>query len=57
MCFRMDSDSDDQLLEDDEFPDIGIELSFANRIPPKPGIRVHFQYYLVYINFLVPLSI
>ena len=39
---RMDSDSDDQLLEDDEFPDIGMELSFANRVPPKPGIRDSF---------------
>ena len=39
ICSRMDSDSDDQLLEDDEFPDIGMELSFANRVPPKPGIR------------------
>ena len=33
----MDSDSDDQLLEEDEFPNLGIELSFANRLPPKPG--------------------
>ena len=31
----MDSDSDDQLLEEDDFHQM--ELSFGSRLAPKPG--------------------
>ena len=42
----MDSDSDDQLLEDDEFPDLGIELSFNNRLPKKPGNKLLIEFHI-----------